>query len=78
MIVLPDGAGDYYNMEKAYVFLSTPVPEGYRRWICLLCGCPAGDWKIEFDAVGAYCCGGCGMSCVRPIEEWERRESSGY
>ena len=67
----PEGAEDYYSIEGATKFLDTLVPEGYRRWRCVLCGCPAGDFKIDFEHVGAYCCGGCGQSCVRPIEEYK-------
>ena len=71
VIKLPEEANEYYDVARAEVFLATPVPEGYKRWICLLCGFPAGDWKTEYDEVGAFCCGGCGMSCVRPVEEWK-------
>jgi hypothetical protein len=69
-IILPDLAKEYYDVKQAYAFLATPVPEGYRRWICLLCGFPA-DFRATCDWVGAVCCGGCGQSCVRPIEEWK-------
>lgn len=70
MITFPEGAQDYYDVAKALTFLETPIPEGYRRWRCILCGFPQGDFKADFEDVGAYCCGGCGQSCVRPIEEY--------
>jgi hypothetical protein len=69
-ITFPEGAEDYYKVDKALAFLNTPVPEGCVRWRCKLCGRPAGDFKAEFKDVGAFCCGGCGQTCVRPIEEY--------
>ncbi len=67
----PDGADDYYNVEKASKMLDTPVPEGYTRWRCVLCGFPQGDFRTGVE-VGHYCCGGCGQSCCRPISEYGR------
>lgn len=68
-ISFSEAAGRYYNVAKAKTFFATPIPEGYRRWACVLCGCPAGDYQIAFEDVGAFCCRGCGMSCVRPVAE---------
>ena len=70
-ISFPPGAEDYYDTEAAAKVLASPVPEGYRRWRCVLCGFPQRDFKLSCDYVGAFCCGGCGQSCVRPIEEYK-------
>ncbi len=69
-ITFPEGAEEYYDLEGARKFLESPVPEGYIRWRCKLCGYPQGDFKQECDYIGVYCCGGCGQSCVRPISEY--------
>jgi hypothetical protein len=70
IIEFPEGAENYYKVDKAREFLQTPVPEGFRRWRCRLCGFPQGDFPKEHEHVGVFCCGGCGQSCVRPIEEY--------
>lgn len=70
-ITFPEGANEYYDIELARIFLNTPVPEDCIRWRCILCGYPQGDFKKEVEHVGAYCCGGCGQTCVRPIEEYK-------
>lgn len=72
-ITFPPGAEDYYDLDEARKFLDSPVPEGFHRWRCILCGFPQGDFMLDhpaYEATGAYCCGGCGMSTVRPIEEY--------
>lgn len=70
-ITFPPGAERYYDLEKARKILEKPVPEGFTLWRCVLCGCPGGAWKNGFDAVGASCCPGCGMTCLRPMEEYD-------
>lgn len=69
-ITFPDGTENYYDVAKARERLESPIPDGCTRWHCILCGFPQGDFKKEFKYVGAFCCGGCGMSCVRPIDEY--------
>lgn len=69
-ISFPPGAEDYYDTVAAAEALTSPIPEGYRRWRCVLCGYPQGDFLASREDVGVYCCGGCGQSCVRPIEEY--------
>ena len=69
-ITFPTGAENYYDVNSARGMLEAPVPEGYRRWRCILCGFPQGDFKQDNDMIGAFCCGACGQTCVRPIEEY--------
>lgn len=61
-------AENYYSVEAADELLSKPLPEGFVWWRCVLCGYPLGVPKE--NNIGAYCCGGCGMTCLRPIEEF--------
>lgn len=35
------------------------------RWTCCLCGDDT-VYLIEAAVIGNYCCGACGMSCLRP------------
>lgn len=70
--------GDYYNIEQAEIFLASPVPSGYVRWRCVLCGCPAGDFlesHPKYDLIAATCCGACGMACLRPASEFIQKVS---
>ncbi len=63
-------ADEYYDVETAIRFFDSPVPEGFQRWRCRLCG-----WGVDvsgeaLEIVAATCCGGCGHAMLRPIEEW--------
>lgn len=63
-------ADEYYDVDSAIKFLDKPVPEGCHRWRCLLCGWALDVTDKGLEIVGATCCGGCGMTMLRPIEEW--------
>ena len=66
---------DYYDVEAAEHFLDSPVHEGCQRWRCTLCGWPI-DLGPEAAAIAPACgCGGCGMTCLRPIEEFGVKNS---
>lgn len=66
-------ASGYYDVDSAICYFDSPVPEGCYRWRCLGCG-----WGIDVTEegnkmIGAVCCGGCGFTLLRPIEEWEKK-----
>jgi hypothetical protein len=65
-------ASEYYDVEAAEKLLDTPVLPPLERWRCTLCGWPLDITKAQAEVVGACCCGGCGMSCLRPIAEWSK------
>lgn len=74
----PPEAEEYYDVKKAEEILnSTNVPEGYIIWACVLCGCPNGAFPVNDESIGAYCCVGCGQSCLRPITEYPFEEENG-
>lgn len=63
-------ASEYYDVDKAVAFFNSPVHEGCQRWRCVLCG-----WGLDVTTegakkIGACCCGGCGMTTLRPIAEF--------
>lgn len=62
---------DYYDVDTADKFLATLVEPGLRRWRCLLCGFPQGDFPADDPHIGVFGCGACGQHCVRPIEEFD-------
>lgn len=66
-ITFPEGAENYYYVDKAKIFMESPLDSNNRRWRCCLCGFPQGDFPKEREDIGAYCCGGCGQSTVRPF-----------
>lgn len=44
-----------------------------QEWKCGLCG-----WEVKLaepHCIGAFCCGKCGMSCLRPAREFEKDET---
>lgn len=63
-------AEDFYDVAAAITMLDAPVPDGCHRWRCVLCGWPVDVSDAGLKVVGACCCGGCGMTCLRPIEEF--------
>jgi len=62
---------DYYDVEAAIKFLDAPPKDGYKRWRCVLCGYPIDVPPDLLGYVGATCCGGCGQTTLRPIEEYK-------
>lgn len=66
-------ATDYYNLDQAKAFMATSVPPGCRRWVCVLCMYPQGDYP-DAQEIGAYACGACGMTCVRPWNEVKKAQ----
>ncbi len=71
MITFPEGASDYYNVEAARKLLEKDLPDGYKFWRCVLCGWPIALNPQQQEIAGACCCGGCGMTTLRPIEEYK-------
>jgi S-methylmethionine-dependent homocysteine/selenocysteine methylase len=63
-------AAEYYDVEAAERMLNAPVPEGCERWRCVLCGWPIDITEQGAKVIGACCCGGCGMTTLRPIKEF--------
>lgn len=51
-----------------------PVPDGYRRWTCALCGVPNFDAEGSLKCLGAYGCTYCGMTCLRPAPDFNEAE----
>jgi len=66
----PVGAEEYYYIESAIKFFESPVPDNHERWRCVLCGWGLDVHKSVGTAAGACGCGGCGMTCLRPIAEF--------
>lgn len=63
-------ADAFYSVEDAIYLLESPVPEGHKRWRCILCGWPVDVNRWAKRIIGASGCGGCGMTTLRSIEEW--------
>ena len=67
-VQFPSDANEYYDVQSAADFYNSPVPDGCIRWKCI--GCYWGfDVKSEYTHAGAHCCGGCGMTLLRPLSE---------
>lgn len=74
-ITFPEGAENYYNVIKARELIEKHIqnPE-CEIWRCVLCGFPvflmAKADKSNKDIIMATGCGGCGQTCMRPINEY--------
>ena len=69
----PDGASNYYDVEKAKEILNKSIPSEYEWWRCVLCGFPRLEHRLD-KLSGAYPCSGCGQTTMRPIAEYGNKE----